>query len=657
VDNSRKRALRPSDLFALRYVHEARLRPDGSRIACLTSRIDENQKREHFELAILDLRDGTQRALEFPGRVSSPCWSPDGSALAFLGATGGCVRVYVTDADAREVRAVTPQTWTAEAPISWAPDGLTLAVTGAQRSAAHSADVTNQGFTRVKTRLFRREGAGIVDNPVRAIQLIDLPTGSSRPLDVGMAVSMQPVFSPCGKRILFVGAHEPIEYSTTAFRGADLCTFDLASRAVTTVLSEPWMISGATWSPCGDRIVFAGAYASTTTVPTMDLWVIDRDGSNAQCRTEGFEGSVGLRFHHDMPTFGSESGSFVVMDAFTAYATVTRRGCGEIWKVALTQQVQCAPVLSGPRSCLIMDASPRTGQLLYTASDLNLPWELHVSSSDGKGERRLTHLNDAVLAGWPSMTWDHLEFASPDGLPLEGWFLKREDLQGPQPTVMFVHGGPYYATGHAFRFDFQLLAANGFAVLFANFRGSTGYGDPFAKAIMGDWGARGFPDHMAAVDAAVKRGLADPERLGVWGPSHGGFATCWIVGHTTRFRAAVAESAVTNFATHYYLTDATQLFTYDLGGRPDEIPDVYRSRSPLTYAWRCRTPTLMLHGEDDLRVPIAEAEQFYRALHDAGCVTELVRVPGMNHAGAVTGPLSARLAQNEALLNWFERFV
>lgn len=107
----------------------------------------------------------------------------------------------------------------------------------------------------------------------------------------------------------------------------------------------------------------------------------------------------------------------------------------------------------------------------------------------------------------------------------------------------------------------------------------------------------------------------------------------------------------------YYLSDAPQLFEYDLGGRPDEIPDVYRSRSPLTYAYRCSTPTLMLHGEEDLRCPIAEAEQFYRALYDAGCVTEFVRIPGMNHMGDSTGPLSSRLAQNEALLDWFERFL
>jgi len=235
--------------------------------------------------------------------------------------------------------------------------------------------------------------------------------------------------------------------------------------------------------------------------------------------------------------------------------------------------------------------------------------------------------------------------------------MARADALGPQPTVMFIHGGPFLASGYAFRFDLVMLAANGYAVLFSNFRGSFGYGLAHTRAIHGDWGTRGFPDHMGTVDEAVKRGFADANRLGVWGQSHGGFATCWIVGHTTRFKAAVAEASVTNFATTYYLCDIPEGFSSIIGGRPDEIPDVYRSRSPITYAHRCKTPTLMLHGADDLRCTLAEAEQFYRVLRDNGCTSEMVILKGCNHMGDAMGPLTARVGQNEALLDWFERYL
>jgi len=477
-------------------------------------------------------------------------------------------------------------------------------------------------------------------------------------LDVGANIAMQPKFSPCGQRLLFMGSEAAKGFPSLTFARLKLYTVELADSAVKPVLGEGWFIAAFAWSPCGDRVVVAGDYQSTLGLPTPKLWVVNRDGSNRQCRTEGYVGNIGSRVHHDMPTWATlHDNFFIVASAEIAFATVLVGGSTEIWKIALKGPNHCEPVVSGPRTCVVLDVSANAQRLLFAASDLSTPWELHARDLRMGQESRLTHLNVDVLKSWPAVQLDHLEFRSDDGLALEGWFLKRQDREGPQPTVMFIHGGPMLATGHCFRFDFHLLAANGIGVLFANFRGSSGYGEPFNRALLGDWGTRGFPDHMATVDAAVARGLADPARLGVWGPSHGGFATAWIVGHTDRFRAAVAESAAINFSTMYYLSDAADLFLYDLGGRPDEIPDVYRSRSPITYAVRCRTPTLLIHGEEDLRCPITEAEQFYRALHDVGCVTELVRIHGMTHVGDSIGPLSARWAQNEALLDWFERYL
>jgi len=248
-------------------------------------------------------------------------------------------------------------------------------------------------------------------------------------------------------------------------------------------------------------------------------------------------------------------------------------------------------------------------------------------------------------------------FASADGLQMEGWWMARGDSVGPQPTILFVHGGPYIAIGCVFRFDFWMLAAHGYAVLFANFRGSIGYGAAFSLAIDPDWGANGFPDHMAAVDAAVARGFADSRRLGVWGASHGGFATAWIVGHTDRFRAAVAEASIVDCASMYYLSDLPDFLAQQLGGKPHEVPEVYRLRSPLSYAHRCKTPTLLLHGDRDIRCPVAGAESFFRALLDARCVTELVILKDCDHLGDSAGPLSARLGQNEALLGWFAKYL
>jgi dipeptidyl aminopeptidase/acylaminoacyl peptidase len=350
--------------------------------------------------------------------------------------------------------------------------------------------------------------------------------------------------------------------------------------------------------------------------------------------------------------------ALVVPNNEYAFVTVQSGDRSTINRVALTGDIQLAEIVGGNRSSVILDACQVTHSVLYWVTGFDTPSELCVARWDDPcKERQLTELNSTIIAKWPKMRVEHLRFNGADDLELEGWFMARHDSEGPQPTVMFIHGGPYSAVGNVFRFDFWLLAANGFGVLFINFRGSLGYGAAFSLAIDPDWGNNGFPDHIAAVDAAVARGLADNLRLGVWGASHGGFATAWIVGHTNRFKAAVAEASLPDFSIAYYLSDLPDFFAHLLGGTPIECPSGYQARSPLTYAHQCKTPTLLLHGEADIRCPIAGAESFFRALLDAGCVTELVRLKACDHLGDSVGPLSARLGQNQALLSWFKRYL
>lgn len=652
MSDTRQRLLNPNALFALRHIHDAQWSPDGRQVAYVVSRTVEEEGREYFDIVIEDFDAGTRHVLDFAGSATAPRWSPDGTQLAFVGSKGDERQLFLANPCGGSAIPLSPSGQHVQGAPAWSPDCLMIAYTVVRSPP----DKESCDARRVTQRVFRSEGIGAIDGLTLSLHLIDVQSGSSRALDVGRRVAMKPAFSPCGKRILFLGADSAVGY--VSFGGVKLFTYELSSGSVAQLLGDGWFIVAAHWSPCGGRIVIAADYDSRLSVPVVGVWVVDTDGSNPQCRTTGFVGNVGLRAHHDMPTWDtSQDNALAVLDGSYAYATVMKHGRAEIWRVALDGPPRCDPVVSGTRTCLIMDVCPRSSQILFAVSDINTPWELYQCDLQGANERRLTRLNDSVLGTWPPLRLEHLTFNSADGMPLEGWYLVQANRTGPQPTVLFVHGGPYLSTGHVFRFDLHLLAANGYAVVFANFRGSAGYGEPFVRAIMGDWGSRGFPDHMATADAAIGRGLADPTRLGVWGASHGGFATCWIVGHTTRFRAAVAESAVTNFASLYYLCDAPDIFSNELGGRPDEIPDVYRSRSPLTYAMHCRTPTLMLHGQADDRCPIAEAEQFYRALHDAGCVTELLSIPGMTHMGDSTGPLSVRRTQNEGLLDWFERYL
>jgi dipeptidyl aminopeptidase/acylaminoacyl peptidase len=643
-----ERQLRPNDLFALRFLHDARLSPDGSRIAYVISRTVENAGDEYFEITIEEFATGVCHDVAFAGQAMYPRWAPDGNSIAFIGTAGESARLYVADASGNHITALTADGCEANGPPAWSPDGSTIVYSVTARQAV-------EGVRRTTRRVFRSQGPGEADDLTIVIHLVNLQSGVCRSLDVGKAVAVRPIFSPCGQHLLFLGSDTLVSHPAAG--GTKVFAFDLENHRSIEIVGDGWYVEAATWSSCGERVVIVGDYDSTLTIPMAGVWSVNRDGSNPQCRTEGFAGNLGLLFHHDMPIWDTYQNHIFPVTGAHAYAAATKQGRAEIYRIALDGPIQCESLTSGPHACVLMDVNAKTSTIVYAACDMHRPWDLYTCDLVGRNEKRLTCLNDDVLASWPQLKVEHLTFGSHDGLALEGWYVARSDREGPQPTVMFVHGGPELACGHMFRFDFHLLAANGYAVLGANFRGSSGYGEAFMRGLQGDWGGLGFPDHMAAIDAAIVRGLADPNRLGVWGPSHGGLAACWIVGHTTRFRAAVAESAITNFETLYYLTDIPDVFARDLGGRPNDIPDTYRSRSPLTFAGRCSTPTLMLHGEADLRCSMVEAEQFYRALHDAGCIAELARIPGMTHLGDSTGPLWVRAAQNEALLEWFERHL
>ena len=187
-------------------------------------------------------------------------------------------------------------------------------------------------------------------------------------------------------------------------------------------------------------------------------------------------------------------------------------------------------------------------------------------------------------------------------------------------------------------------------MLFINQRGSIGYGDAFATQILGDWGNLDASDLIAGVDHAIARGLADPDRQGVCGLSGGGNLSCWLVGQTDRFKAAVPENPVTNWVSFYGVSDIGPWFAVaELGGHPHEIPEVYRRCSPITYAHRCTTPTLLIQGEADYRCPAEQSEQFYDVLKASGCPVEMLRLPASAHAGSIRGAPALRRAQNEAL--------
>ena len=381
-----------------------------------------------------------------------------------------------------------------------------------------------------------------------------------------------------------------------------------------------------------------------------DLWILDRESGETVNRTADLPTGVEVQW---FPVFSAAN---ILTAESAALVNVVERGKRGIYSVALEGAPQWRRLLGGERTTALQDANDKT--TLFLSGDLENPGELHIAALDGSDERRITRFNDDLLSQIAFPKVEELLYHTEDGAPIQGWLLPPNQGAPPYPTILYIHGGPHGWYGYQYGSDFQMLAGAGYALLFVNPRGSTGYGDDFATALSGHWGVLDHRDLLDGVDHVIEAGLADPDRLGICGLSYGGYLTCYTIGQTNRFKAAVAENPITDLVSRYGTADMGPWGSLsELGGKPHEIPEVYRRGSPITYAHQCTTPTLLIQCEEDYRCPAGQAEQFYGHLKANGCIAEMLRIPAMSHVASITGPVRVQKAQNEALLEWMRRYV
>ena len=298
----------------------------------------------------------------------------------------------------------------------------------------------------------------------------------------------------------------------------------------------------------------------------------------------------------------------------------------------------------------------RNGTIAFTTDSPSRPAELAIVS--GGKTRQLTRLNELSLAGKTLGTLREIAVTAPDGGRVPSWILLPPGhVEGkPVPTILEIHGGPYAAYGPGFSTDYQLYAAAGYAVLYTNPRGSSGYGQAFADGIEKTYPASNYDDLMAAVDASVAAGYADSKNLFVTGGSGGGILTAWIIGKTNRFNAAAAQKPVINWTTQVLTADLVPFFgRYWMGSLPWENYQSYWARSPLSLMANVKTPTLVVVGSEDYRTPVGEAEQLYAALKLVKVPTMLVKVPDASHGGIAARP-SQSAAKASAIIAWFDKY-
>lgn len=669
-------AVQPTDLFQLAFLQDAQLSPDGTQVAYATLTVDEETDTEQSTIYLLSLATESVRQLtNGVAQDTAPRWSPDGTQIAFCSTRHGKNQLFLIAADGGEARQLTALPQGISGGVAWSPDGTTLAFT----APPQSSPVDYAKPYRLTRHVFRFDKIGYLDDRVNDIYLVSVNGGESRALTQDAYSNDNPNWSPDGSQLLYTVTMFPDSHRI----GAALRVLPLLRETSTgePAAGEPcdvvWTwgtVTTAAWSRDGQSIILVGTPSGLPIGTQDDLWQVanplatadgaplpEAERAAPRCLTPSFDYKIGGGLQMDMPMrFLRAPRLFVSDDNRVVYVQAQVGGTVAIYRVALGEAESWDVVASGDCACFPMDM--RGDSLLYFHSTHSDPVQLYHLDLIGGGSRRLTACNAALMAQWDQPVLKRLEFAGSDGVPVEGWIMlpagANEASSGPFPTVLYIHGGPHSAFGHIFSFDFRLLSGAGYAVLFINQRASTGYGDAFATQIKGDWGNLDYHDLMAGVDYAIAAGLVDGERMGVCGLSGGGNLSCWIVGQTERFKAAVPENPVTNWVSFYGVSDIGPWFAVEqLGGHPHEIPDVYARCSPITYAHRCTTPTLLIQGEHDWRCPAEQSEQFYGVLKANGCTVEMLRLPSSAHAGSIDGPPPIRRAHNEALLAWIQQYV
>ncbi|MBX5475806.1 MAG: S9 family peptidase [Clostridia bacterium] len=649
--------------------------PDGNWLAFVSDREAQKGKDDDDrdplgpQIYVMSTRGGEARRItNVRGGVESFVWSPDSTRIAFVS------RVSSKGPDFYDEHEDSGRG------ANGAPGGGASGASAADEPAEDEDEKLFRKFNRdvrvIDRILYRVNGLGYLEDKRAHVFVVDVREALAavrrdppRPIQVtrGEYDHASPAWSPDGRWI-----------AVTACRAEDADHQDYEDVWVFPAdgKGEPRKLTRSTgpvqapsWSPDGRTVAYLGHNRELEWYSDTRLWLVPADGSAApRCLTESFERSFGDESITDMRMSGGDPRPVWAPDGRTIYLPASDRGTTHLYAVdvqsgAVTRLTSGDVVLYGisvnpaDRRFACAVAAPQFPGDIFAGE---IPQEGLPALSDptrpgGAELRRLTEVNGELLATREVAVPERFRFRAEGGPEVDGWAIRPLRAKGPKsPAVLEIHGGPMAMYTSTFFFEFQLLAAAGIGVIYTNPRGSQGYGQEFCAGIRLDWGKNDYADVMAGVDAAVRTfDWIDPDRLGVLGGSYGGYLTAWIIGHTNRFKAACVMRSVTNTASFFGTSDFGYQWDVIWGGTPWEHPENHRRQSPISYAGNMRTPTLILHAEQDYRCLIEQGEQLYAALKKQRVESVFVRYPDENHEMSRSGKPWHRVHRLRQIVAWF----
>ncbi|HZT58974.1 MAG TPA: S9 family peptidase [Pyrinomonadaceae bacterium] len=700
-----KRGITPEDYFAFEFASDPRLSPDGKLVAYVVTTVDQKQNRRLSQIWVA-ATDGSRPPRAFTSNLqssSSPRWSPDGRSLAFLSsrpATDNAASTQQsaptpvspalpsatvpqatpapteTPTPAANATATTPgvpsalQTSASEQPrtqvwllsfeggearrvtnlrngvstFEWSPDGTRMALTS--RTGPSDARAPSSDVRHYKHMSYKFNDTGWFDDKRSHVFVADVAGGHATQITFGEDWNdTDPQWSPDGSAIAFVSDRTGHAFDES--RNTDVFVIDSAGGPVRKISDHPEEDYSPRWSPDGRQIAFLGRLHETDH-PKIFLASVSSGG-----REGGPSRNVSPALDL-IPTNlqWAERGRAL-------YFETGVRGEQHLFRVEAGDG-KVTQVTHGARAVHAVDVDDRNHLLAYAVNDFKHLDDIYVANLDASGERKLTDLNAKLWSQLQFADVERMTYKGADGWDVDGFMVKPLGWQEGRkyPLILSVHGGPAGQYGVDWYHEFQVYAARGWAVFFCNPRGSTGYGQKFERGIEGQWGGNDYTDIMNGVEAALaKYPWVDRDRLGVTGGSYGGFMTNWIVGHTTIFKAAVTLRSISDFVSDEGTRDGAYGHREDFGGYLFDNFDTFWDRSPLKYAKNVKTPILILHSDNDYRVPLEQGEQWFRALQHYGVPSELVIFPRENHNLTRTGEPKHLVESLNWQLYWFERYL
>lgn len=637
------------DLFLdWEYAMNPQISPDGSQIVYTRRWTDKVNDKYESDVWIVNA-DGTRNRFLLKG--SSPVWSPDGKRIAYVapGQPQGA-QIFVKWMDTPDAGTQITSLERAPANLAWSPDGKRIAFNSlvtAKNAMRVNLPARPDGAKwveapRVVDRLnYRSDGAGFRQEGFTHIFVVSDTGGVARQLTDGDFNHNAPEWMPDSNTIVFSAVRKPdAEYVRF---GSEIYALNLKTNQITALTDRDGADNEPTVSPDGKRIAYTGFDRNDDTYNVSKLYLMDADGKNKRVLSETF----------DRAPFGlmwSDSNDEI-------YFATEDKGTNNLYAINLKNN-QIRQITKGNYQLLPSNIS-KNGIVTGVLSDAKEPGDVIVLNLKQSVPRKITNVNDDLLENRKLGDVEEIWYDSVGGMRVQGWIVKPPDFnpQKKYPLILYIHGGPHSMYGIGFNFEFQNHAAENYVVLYTNPRGSTGYGKAFGNAINNNYPGEDYDDLMRGVDEVIKKGYIDEKNLFVTGGSGGGVLTAWIVGHTDRFAAAVSMKPVINWYSFVGTTDGADWY-YNFKKLPWEDPAEHLRRSPITYVGNVKTPTMLLTGELDLRTPMEQTEQYYRALKLRKVPTAMVRLSDEYHGFNALGLRhpSNRLSQILYLRQWFDKY-